>query len=73
MRRETVGDTDSIAMIGWDDTKREYRIVRAISNGGTNEAVPPRIPYILPYIVFQCARFADLSPSPRRSLYTFVA
>jgi hypothetical protein len=26
-------------MIGWDDNKRAYRIARAISNGGTNEAV----------------------------------
>ena len=39
MRRETVGDTNSIAMIGWDDSKRAYRIVRAINNGSTNEAV----------------------------------
>ncbi len=39
MRREQVGDTDSIAMIGWDDNKRAYRLVRAISNGRTNEAV----------------------------------
>lgn len=39
MRRETVGDTNSIAMIGWDDTKRAYRTTRAISNGRTNEAV----------------------------------
>ena len=30
-----MGDTNSIAMIGWDDNKRTYRIVRAISNGNT--------------------------------------
>lgn len=38
MRRETVGSTKSIAMIGWDDTRQAYRIARAISNGRTNEA-----------------------------------
>jgi len=39
MRRETVGSTKSIAMIGWDDNKRAYRIARGVSNGTTNEAV----------------------------------
>ena len=39
MRRETVGSTKSIAMIGWDQIKNAYRIARAISNGSTNEAV----------------------------------
>jgi hypothetical protein len=39
MRRETVGSTKSIAMIGWDQNKKAYRIARAISSGRTNEAV----------------------------------
>jgi hypothetical protein len=39
MRRETVGSIKSIAMIGWDDNKRAYRIARGVSNGSTNEAV----------------------------------
>jgi uncharacterized protein (TIGR03067 family) len=39
MRRETVGDTKSIAMIGWDNNKRAYQLARAISSGRTNEAI----------------------------------
>jgi len=39
LRRETVGDTHSIAMIGYDTNKKAYRLVRAVSNGSTNELI----------------------------------
>jgi hypothetical protein len=37
LRREAVGDSHSIAMIGYDTNKKAYRLVRAVSNGRTNE------------------------------------